>query len=61
MDKEIPLLSSLFPNLDLTDFGKTYNINKPERHLTKNSKITSNEITNIFIDYFDNIWKIAQE
>ncbi len=23
--------------------------------------ITSNEITNIFIDYFDNIWKIAQE
>ena len=42
MDKEIPLLSTLFPNLDLTKFGKTYNNNTSDNHLTKNSKLATN-------------------
>lgn len=47
MDKEIPLLSTLFPNLDLTEFGKTVGQNKGKRHLTESSKIAINkEITN---------------
>jgi hypothetical protein len=32
MDKEIPLLSALFPNLDLTEISKTFN----DRHVCKN-------------------------
>ncbi len=37
MDKEIPLLSSLFPNPDLTEFGKMFDEFK-EKDLTKISK-----------------------
>ncbi|HYO06233.1 MAG TPA: hypothetical protein VER14_04550 [Phototrophicaceae bacterium] len=39
VDKETPLLSSLFPNQDLTKFGKIYNNNTYDDHLAKNSKI----------------------
>ena len=49
MDKEIPLLSTLFPSLDLTEFGKTCNINKSKNHLTVNSKTTSNNDNNTII------------
>ena len=40
--KEIPLLSTLFPSLDLTGNGKTCNNNTSDNHLTKNSKAVTN-------------------
>jgi archaellin len=47
LDKEVPLLSSLFPKLNLTEIGKTYNYNHLNEDLTKNSKTTTNKtITN---------------
>ena len=45
---ELPLLDSLFPNFDLTKFGKIVYTNKSQSSLTKNSKITtSDKPTNI--------------
>jgi hypothetical protein len=38
LDKDLPLLSPLFPNLDLTRFSKVRNIKKNPLNLTKNSK-----------------------
>ncbi len=49
MDKEIPLLSSLFPNPDLTEFGKICNDNISDYHLTEISKTTSNMHNNTTI------------
>ena len=40
MEKELPLLSSLFPNLELTKFSKIVDTDKCQSNLTKNSKIT---------------------
>ncbi len=47
LDKEIPLLSSLFPNLDLTEFGKRIeSVEKGDKeYLTNISKNTHNEKT----------------
>jgi hypothetical protein len=53
IDKEIPLITTLFPNLDLTKFSKTLHIRKVEKdNLTTISKVdkeksvdTGNSIT----------------
>jgi hypothetical protein len=42
-DKEIPLLSSLFPNIDLTKFGKTFNYIQASKDLTNFGKAANNE------------------
>ena len=45
LEKEMPLLSSLFPNLDLAKFIKFCDGQmEVENKLTKNSKIENNEI-----------------
>lgn len=41
IDKELPLLDSLFPDLDLTKFSKIKPINNSSYSLTKNSKTTT--------------------
>jgi hypothetical protein len=41
LDKEIPLLSKLFPNFDLTTFSKVLDDNNRAADLTKNSKIAN--------------------
>ncbi len=46
LDKEIPLLSTLFPNLDLTEFGKTFKNRQASKDLTEISKTTSNNDNN---------------
>ena len=38
LDKDLPLLSPLFPNLDLTRFSKVRNIKNNPLDLTKNKK-----------------------
>ncbi len=42
IEKELPLLSELFPNLDLTKFSKKFNSEMGLNHLTNNSKTTNN-------------------
>ncbi len=44
LDKEMPLLSTLFPNLNLTEYSKTYNHNHLNKNLTRNSKTLTNKI-----------------
>ena len=49
MDKEIQLLSKLFSDIDLTEFGKTFNDRQVSKDLTENSKTTSNNDNNTII------------
>ena len=42
IDQEIPLISQLFPNLDLTKFSQVLDANKRAADLTKNSKTANN-------------------
>lgn len=44
IDQEIPRISQLFPNLDLTKFSKVLDANDRAADLTKNSKNNSNDI-----------------
>ena len=39
----MPLLSTLFPILNLTEFSKTYTYKHTNKHLTVNSKTTTNK------------------
>ena len=41
IEKELPLLDSLFPNLDLTKFSKNFDSDVASSHIAKNSKTAS--------------------
>jgi hypothetical protein len=47
LDKEIPLLSKLFPYFDLTTFSKLLDDNNRAADLTKNSKIAKFNSTSV--------------
>ncbi len=44
MDKEIPLLSTLFPSLDLTEFGNMFKDIQASKVLTEFGKVINNKI-----------------
>ena len=43
LEKELPLLSQLFPQLDLTKFSKIQNLNKASNGLTKFSQVRNSD------------------